>query len=226
MSSARSDLMKIKTIVDSRPHESPSAAAANERQSSMASPVLARHVNRQFRFTLYIKYHTQCITLCTSIVIYPLLVLPAMPCSWSCHRALLSAKSLCRTREAVARAGPVHALSAFHQESSSSSDDDRLAPVRHSPLLVSRPASRMNMPRLFAVYTHRLLVHFVPHTCINVCVCEGESVCVNTYECMCFVCVCLRERERKIESMCVWGEGVGVFLVRWVCRVWVGIECG
>jgi hypothetical protein len=62
VSSARSDLMEIKTIVDSRPHESPSAAAANKRQSSMASPVLARHANRQFRLTLCIKDHAQCMS--------------------------------------------------------------------------------------------------------------------------------------------------------------------
>ncbi len=62
MSSARSDLMEIKTIVDSRAYESPSAAAANKRQSSMASPVLARHANRQFRLTLYIQDDPQCMS--------------------------------------------------------------------------------------------------------------------------------------------------------------------
>jgi hypothetical protein len=81
----------------------------------------------------------------------------------------------------VARAGPVYALNSFHHESSSSSDDDRVAPVRHSPLLVSRPASRMTMPRLFAVYMHRLLVHPVPHICTNAFVCVCVCVCVCKY---------------------------------------------
>ena len=43
------------------------------------------------------------------------------------------------------RAGTVYGHSSLHRESSSSSDDDRLAPV-------SRPGSRMTMRRLFAVH--------------------------------------------------------------------------